>query len=428
MTRLWGVRRCSGLGLALVLAGCAGAPVPTPRATSPSASSGNPAPSVTVPAARLTPSPTSTVPASPTAALTDLGLALKLVVGGLAEPVYVTDSGDGSGRLFVVERAGRIRIVEPDGRLAAAPFLDIRSSIRSSYIEQGLLGLAFSTTYARDGRFYVDYTDRAGNTVIAAYQRLDAGHADPSSARVLLRIEQPYQNHNGGQLAFGPDGFLYVGMGDGGGAGDPQNNGQRLNTLLGKILRIDVNRGVPYAIPASNPFATRSGARPEIWDYGLRNPWRFSFDRQTGALFIGDVGQSVWEEIDALPAGRGGLDLGWRIMEGGACYAAATCDRQGLTLPVATYDHSRGDCAVVGGFVYRGTAYPALDGVYLFGDDCSGRIRAFRAAGAAGSPVTTAVVLETHLAISSFGQDDAGELYVCDLAGGAIYRLTARGG
>ncbi|HXR27011.1 MAG TPA: PQQ-dependent sugar dehydrogenase [Candidatus Baltobacteraceae bacterium] len=391
----------------------------TPQSSSAAPGSTPSTPPTTAPVATLTPSP------PPTAATFDpsrVNLGLQLVLSGLDQPVFATGAGDGSGRLFIVEQPGLILVVGADGKLAASPFLDLRSKVTCCG-ERGLLGLAFSPSYASDGHLFVDYTDTAGNTVVARFTRLDAGHADPASERVLLHIQQPFPNHKGGMLAFGPDGDLYIGMGDGGSEGDPQNNGQRLDTLLGKLLRIDVS-GDPYSVPASNPFVGRSGARPEIFDYGLRNPWRYSFDRQTGALFIGDVGQNLYEEVDAVPpGGPGGLDFGWRIMEGDSCYNATTCTRHGLTLPVYTYSHAFG-CAIVGGYVYRGTTYPALEGAYLFSDDCSGRIWGMDAASALRGPTSAKVLLESGLTVSSFGQDDAGELYICDL-GGKLYHITA---
>ena len=456
------LQRGAAILLVLALLGCTGSPTASPSApasgslaasSSPPGSSGTPsgspgptasatATATSRPTAKPTPRPTPRPTAPPTSALTGLRLSLQRVVSGLAQPVGVVAAGDGSGRLYVLERAGRIRLVDPSSGLQAAPFLDIRSLVGSGYGEQGLLGLAFSPTYASDGRFYVDYTDDSsatGNTIVAEYRRIDATHADPTSARILLRIQQPYQNHNGGQLAFGPDGDLYVGLGDGGSGGDPGDRAQNLGVLLGKILRIDVRSGassggLPYGIPSSDPFVGRAGARGEIWAYGLRNPWRFSFDRSTGDLLIGDVGQNLHEEVDLLPRGRGGQNLGWRIMEGISCYDPSSgCSRSGLTLPVATYDHGTGDCAVIGGFVYRGSSQPALAGIYLMGDECSGRIRGFveasaRSAAAAGRQVAAPILLDTSLTISSFGQGDDGTLYVCDLTGGAVYRILASRG
>lgn len=357
-----------------------------------------------------------------------LHVGLTTVVTGLQAPVGVVDSGDGSGRLFVVEQGGRIRIVR-DGRLVDVPFLDIADRI-SAGGERGLLGLAFHPGFPRDRRFFVDYTDTDGNTVVASFTvpTATADQADPGSEQVLLHIDQPYPNHNGGQLAFGSDGMLYVGMGDGGGGGDPNGNGQRTDTLLGKILRIDVDHRTadrPYAIPADNPFAT-GGGMPEIWALGLRNPWRFSFDTETHDLWIGDVGQGQWEEIDHQRAGTGaGANYGWNVMEGDHCYATGQqCDPSRFVAPVAEYGHDVG-CAVTGGYVGRGSAPgdAALRGVYVFGDYCSGRIWGLDATGPAGARPT--LLLESGRQISSFGQDATGALYLTDLAQGGLFRLTA---
>ncbi|MDQ7844643.1 MAG: PQQ-dependent sugar dehydrogenase [Armatimonadota bacterium] len=348
-------------------------------------------------------------------------LALRPVVTGLSAPVYLTHAGDRSGRLFVVEQEGRIRVVR-DGRLLARPYLDIRSRVVSGG-ELGLLSVAFHPRFADHGRFFVNYTTNQGGrlrTVIAEY-RAAPPDADVAGAaeRILLEIDQPFRNHNGGLNLFGPDGMLYIGMGDGGSAGDPYNAGQRLDTLLGKLLRIDVDGTAPYRIPPDNPFVARNGARGEIWAYGLRNPWRFSFDRATGRLFLADVGQHQWEEIDLVV--RGG-NYGWKIMEGAHCYSPPEgCDRTGLQLPIAEYDHSQG-CSVTGGYVYRGSRIPALVGRYLFGDYCSGRIWALTEA---GGNWAMAAVLTTDLRIASFGEDPAGELYVVDHAG-TVYLITAR--
>jgi len=348
-------------------------------------------------------------------------LALRLASGGLDAPVYVTHAGDRSGRLFVVEQDGRIRILR-DGTLLPRPFLDIRGKVVSGG-ELGLLSVAFHPRYAVTGRFFVNYTADSGGrlrTVIAEYRVSDDPDVADPAERVLLEIDQPFRNHNGGLNLFGPDGMLYIGMGDGGSAGDPLNNGQRLDTLLGKLLRIDVDGGAPYRVPPDNPFVTRPGARGEIWAYGLRNPWRFAFDRVGGALVLADVGQDQWEEVDLIA--RGG-NYGWRIMEGAHCYAPpAGCDRSGLALPVAEYDHTLG-CSITGGYVYRGTRLPALVGRYVFGDYCSGRIWVLTET--ARDRWTMAQVLRTNLRIASFGEDQAGELYVVDHAG-AVYRITSR--
>jgi len=349
-------------------------------------------------------------------------LGLRPVVTGLAAPVYVTHAGDRSGRLFVVEQEGRIRIIR-NGRLRARPFLDIRARVISGG-ELGLLSVAFHPRFGSNGRFFVNYTtDRGGRlrTVIAEYRASppDEDVAEVSEG-ILLEIDQPFRNHNGGLNLFGPDGMLYIGMGDGGSAGDPNNAAQRLDTLLGKLLRIDVDGGTPYRIPPDNPFVNRAGARDEIWAYGLRNPWRFSFDRMNGRLFLADVGQNQWEEIDLIE--RGG-NYGWRIMEGAHCFSPPDgCDRSGLELPIAAYDHSQG-CSVTGGYVYRGSRIRALAGRYLFGDYCSGRI--WILSETTRSRWSMAAALSTDLRISSFGEDQNGELYVVDHAG-TIYLITAR--
>ena len=301
---------------------------------------------------------------------------------GLVQPVHITHAGDGSGRIFIVEQSGRIR-VSSDGTLRQVPLLDIGTRI-SCCGERGLLSVAFPPGFGSKRHFYVDYTHTSGNTVVSRFRMgADPDVADPSSEQILLTIQQPYANHNGGQLAFGPDGYLYVGMGDGGSGGDPQNNAQNPASLLGKILRIDVESGAfPYAVPASNPFVTAAGYRPEIWALGLRNPWRSSFDRRTGDLYIADVGQNLYEEIDFQPAGgTGGENYGWRIQEGAHCYNPNPCDRTGLIQPVFEYDHSQG-CSVAGGFVYRGAIYPRMQGVSFFSDYCSGRVWGLRREGA----------------------------------------------
>jgi glucose/arabinose dehydrogenase len=348
-------------------------------------------------------------------------ITLKPVVSGLAAPVAVANAGDGSNRLFVVEQAGRVRLIV-GGVLQATPFLDISTKV-SCCGERGLLGLAFPPGYAAVGHFYVFYTDPAGAITLARYAvGASPDLADPNSGQVLLSVAHARTNHNGGQLAFGPgDGYLYAGLGDGGGSGDPDGNGQNTNTLLGKILRLDVESGAtPYAIPAGNPFAS-GGGRPEIWAYGLRNPWRFSFDRQTGDLYIADVGQGGWEEVDHQPAGAaGGANYGWNIMEGAHCYNAATCDPNGLTLPVAEYDHSLG-CAVIGGYLYRGSAQPALAGLYFYADECQGRVWGLQQGGGGWE---SRQLLRAAINPSTFGEDEAGEIYLADYSGGTLYRVV----
>jgi glucose/arabinose dehydrogenase len=340
---------------------------------------------------------------------------------GLSRPVQMTHAGDGSGRLFVVEQAGRIRLID-DGELVATPFLDISDRV-SCCGERGLLGLAFPPGYSSKGYFYVNYTGASGDTVVARFLVTgDPSAADAGSEEVILTIDQPYSNHNGGQLAFGPDGYLYIGTGDGGSGGDPQNNAQDRLSLLGKILRIDVESGSgPYAIPEGNPFADVDDAQPEIWALGLRNPWRFSFDTETGDLFIADVGQGDYEEINVQPAAStGGENYGWRILEGSHCYESDPCDTRGLELPVFEYDHSLG-CSVTGGFVSRSGTWPRLDGVYLFGDYCSGRVWGLREAVDSWEGRQLA---ETGFAISGFGIDELGAVYVLDYGSGTVAAVT----
>ncbi len=338
---------------------------------------------------------------------------------GLEAPLYLT-APPGDARLFVVEQPGRIRVIK-DGQLLPRPFLDITAKVGYGG-ERGLLGLAFHPRYAQNGWFYVDYTDGNGDTRVERYAAPPAGDtADPLSAHQVLFVAQPYANHNGGDVLFGPDGMLYIGMGDGGSGGDPHGNGQSLGTLLGKLLRLDVDGGDPYAVPPDNPFVGRAGARGEIWAYGLRNPWRLAFDSTGGLLYIADVGQNAWEEVDVAPAGAKGLNYGWNRMEGTHCFNSALCDRQGLTLPVLEYGHSDG-CAIVGGFVYRGRAIPALTGRYLYSDYCNGWLRSFRYQGGAATEQRAWRVVSPGQVLS-FGQDAAGELYVL-AAAGVVYRLA----
>jgi glucose/arabinose dehydrogenase len=356
-----------------------------------------------------------------------LTVGLDTVVSGLNAPLAITSAGDGSGRIFVTEQGGQIRIVR-DGTLVATAFLDIASRITSGG-ERGLLGLAFHPRFPSDPRFFVNYTDTNGDTQVSSFTVDPATPdvADPSSEVKILHIAQPYANHNGGAVLFGPDGFLYISTGDGGSGGDPQGNGQSLTTLLGKILRIDVDRtdgAQPYAIPPDNPFVGRTDARPEIFLFGLRNPWRISFDRATRDLWIGDVGQSAWEEVDVARAGTSGENYGWNTMEGNHCFNPPSgCTKTGLTLPVAEYGHDAG-CTVIGGNVYRGTAQPALTGGYFFGDYCSGTIWAIDPGSDALREPT--VVREGSASLSSFGEDEAGELYATDIGGGKLLRVTGQ--
>jgi glucose/arabinose dehydrogenase len=356
---------------------------------------------------------------------------LQPIVSGLEIPVGIANAGDGSGRLFTLEKVGRIRIVR-NGALADIPFLDISDRVGSSASEQGLLGLAFHPNYDENGLFFVNYTDQQGDTVVARFSvSADPDRADPASETVILRLEQPASNHNGGHLAFGPDGYLYIGTGDGGAANDRFDNGQNGGTLLGAMLRLDVDGSQPYSVPADNPFVGDPAARDEIWAIGLRNPWRYSFDRLTGDLYVADVGENQYEEVSVLQAEQtmeratipGGQNYGWPIMEGTHCFPEdRACDQTGLILPVVEYDHSQG-CSVTGGYVYRGQEYPRLTGVYLFGDYCSGRI--WGLAPTEDSAWLVAELAQADVRLSSFGEDEAGELYLLDMERGELYRLTA---
>jgi glucose/arabinose dehydrogenase len=355
-------------------------------------------------------------------------IGLELVAEGFAEPLFVTDANDDSGRLFVVEKGGTIRILD-GGAAVETPFLDITDRVGSSGYEQGLLGLAFAPDYASSGLFYVNYTDQAGNTVVSRFSVTDnPDMANAGSETLVLRQEQPYPNHNGGIMLFGPDNYLYIGFGDGGSGGDPMGNAQRLDTWLGKILRIEVDptqvpEGEPYGIPEDNPFVNEEGALPEIWAYGLRNPWRFSFDLETGDMWIGDVGQGDIEELDLLPISlEPGQNLGWNITEGTACYLESGCDTSGFLLPVLEYIHEEGSCSVTGGYVYRGEDIPDLVGTYLFADYCSGLL--WGGGQDANGDWVMSAPISTGMSISSFGEDDAGNLYVTDLAGGGVYRVA----
>jgi len=343
------------------------------------------------------------------------------VAEGLDAPLGLTHAGDGSERVFVVEQSGAIRIID-DGALLEEPFLDVASAIVAGG-EQGLLGLAFHPDYKRNGLFFINYTDINGDTVVAEVQTSDdLNRADEGSVRPLLHIEQPFANHNGGQLAFGPDGYLYIATGDGGSAGDPEGNGQNTEALLGKLLRVDVDSGDPYGIPDDNPFV-RGGGAPEVWAFGLRNPWRFSFDSETDDLWIADVGQGNFEEINRSQSDRDGLNYGWNVMEGSQCFEGSGCDESDKVLPISGYAHDLG-CSVTGGYVYRGDDSPALTGGYIFGDYCSGTIWGVDAR--ATNFTEPAELLQSELSISSFGVDEEGELYLTDLNGGRVFKVVAR--
>lgn len=349
-------------------------------------------------------------------------ITLTPVVSGLTQPVHVTHAGDGSGRLFVVERAGTIRIIK-NGTLLSTAFLDITTRVKSSATEQGLFSVAFPPTYATDGAFYVNYTNTAGNTVVARYHvTADPDVADSTNEEIVLTVNQPDVNHNGGQLAFSPnDGYMYIGMGDGGGSGDPQNNAQNQNSLLGKMLRVDVATNT-YTIPPDNPFVGTPGTKGEIWALGLRNPWRFSFDRQTSDLYIGDVGQNSWEEVDfQLASSNGGENYGWRCKEGTHDFNTAGCSGLTLIPPIHEYSHSQGDHSITGGFVYRGLNYCQMQRIYFYGDFESGRIWGLQFDGSNWQ--SSGVLLSAGFNISTFGEDEAGNLYVADYGGGTIYMI-----
>lgn len=344
-----------------------------------------------------------------------------VVKQGLEQPVYLTHAGDGSTRLFAVEQPGRIRILQ-DQTLLPRSFLNITDRVLSGG-ERGLLGLAFHREYSRNGRFFVHYTRKPdGATVIAEYHRGATSTAASPEERVLLTVAQPYPNHNGGMICFGPDGYLYIGLGDGGSGGDPENRAQNPDELLGKILRIDVDRDDPYGIPPDNPYA-QGGGRAEIYALGLRNPWRFSFDGKTGELWVADVGQYTWEEINLVA--RGG-NYGWRAMEGAHCFNPPTsCKTPQILSPIAEYSHEKGRCSVIGGYVYRGRELPDLTSNYVYGDYCSGEIFALPPIQKDSQVTQPHPLLKTSFRISSFGEDATGELYVLDHNGG-IYRLSPR--
>lgn len=350
-------------------------------------------------------------------------IALKKVADNIPSPVFLTHAGDGSGRLYIVGQEGFIFILQKK-KVLEKPFLNIKKKVRSGG-EMGLLGLAFHPGFKHNKRFFVNYTSSRGglHTVIAEYKAVDGLKADENSQKILLKIGQPYPNHNGGGIVFGPDGYLYIGMGDGGAGNDPQNRAQNLNELLGKMLRINVDKtdgASLYSIPADNPFVNTEGARPEIWSYGMRNPWRFSFDALTKKLFAADVGQDEREEIDIIEKGG---NYGWRITEGATCTPAinAQCDKSGFAPPLFDYNHDEG-CSVTGGYVYRGKQIPKLCGAYLFGDYCSGNIWGLRAEGKKTTKYKL-LIKSSGLNISSFGEDADGELYVLDLKG-AVYKIV----
>ena len=399
--------------LVFVLSACTGTNTPPPTSTTPDSASPTALPPTSIPA---TPTPTQ-IPstATPPDASTfpdPNAYTWQLLVSGLQRPVDFQVNG--SGRFFVLEKVGRIRIIE-NGQLLDTPFLDISERVGSSSNEQGLLGLAFHPQYAQNGRFFVNYTDNNGDTVLARFQvTSDPNVADPNSAVRLLGVDQPFANHNGGVLVFGPDGYLYAGLGDGGSQGDPFDNAQDTNNLLGKILRLDVDSAEPYAIPPDNPFGN------EIWQYGLRNPWRISFDRATNDLYIGDVGQNQWEEVDFLEAGSpGGTNFGWSYREGTHDYKGNA--PAGVVDPVAEYSHSEGGCSLTGGYVYRGSM-PEWNGIYLYGDYCTGFMWGLIHT---DNGWQAQRLFDLDINITSFGQDESGEIYLVG-DGGGVYRLAPK--
>ena len=354
-------------------------------------------------------------------AIEDPQLNFELLIDNFDGMLYLTHAGDGSGRIFLVFQDGQVHILE-DGEVNRTPFLDIEDQLRSGG-EQGLLSIAFHPEYESNGRFYVSYTrDGDGASVISEFRvSVDANLADMTTEQVILTVSQPFSNHNGGLIKFGPDGYLYIGLGDGGSGGDPLEHGQNRATLLGSLLRIDVDNldDQPYTIPADNPFVGLLDVREEAFAYGLRNPWRFSFDRCDGRLFLGDVGQSEIEEVDLIESGA---NYGWNTMEGSDCFDPSfNCNSAGLELPIAEYRHGAGNCSITGGYVYRGENYPSLQGHYIYGDFCTGQIWTLFQ-NADGEWINFANE-DTDFTIASFGEDEAGELYIVDI-GGAIYRIT----
>jgi glucose/arabinose dehydrogenase len=410
------LRRLLAFLLISALAACAAPnlphpPPPTPDTPLPTSSSPTALPAPSTPTDLSSPSTPSLPPQAVTFPNAD-EFTWQLIVSNLVRPVDL--QAEGSGRLFVVEKGGHIHIIE-NGRLLEEPFLDIEDRVNDSSNEMGLLGLAFHPNYAQNGYFFVNYTGSGGDTFISRFRVSDdPNKADPASELNLLRVKQPFPNHNGGVLTFGPDGYLYAGLGDGGLADDPFGNAQSLKTFLGKILRLDVDAAEPYAIPPDNPFGD------EIWAYGLRNPWRMAFDRLTGDLYIADVGQNAWEEINYLAAGSpGGVNFGWDYREGAHPFEGNA--PAGLTDPIAEYSHNEGGCSVTGGYVYRG-AMPEWNGIYLYGDYCTGFIWGLIQVNGAWQ---AQVLFDTDVNITSFGQDERGEVYlVAD--GGGVYQLVRK--
>ena len=391
-----------------------------------------PAAAATCPSTASLAPPQAPAPGAPPA---NLSLRLEQINNAglaLTFPLFLTAPPGDTGRLFVVEKGGTIKIVNRTTNALIGTFLDI-SNLVSAGGEQGLLGLAFDPQYATNGRFYVSYTDTGGNSVIARYlaDPMNANVAQITADRIILTLTQPFSNHNGGMIAFGPDNFLYIGFGDGGSGGDPGNRAQNLGVLFGKLLRIDVSQGAPaqpaYTVPADNPCVGQAGAKEEIWSIGLRNPWRWSFDRQSGDLYIADVGQGDREEVDfsssASGAGRG-TNYGWNITEGSNCYPpGSSCNKTGIALPSVDYTHAAGACSITGGYVYRGAAIAALQGTYFYSDFCAGFVRSFRAVNGLVTEHSDWTALNPGGNVTSFGEDTAGEIYVMTQQGG-LFRIT----
>lgn len=371
--------------------------------------------------------PVGSAPPIPSAPMPK-NIKFETVASGLADPLFVTHAGDASNRLFIVLRGGQI-LIHKNNAINPTPFLDVNSLLATAGNEQGLLGLAFDPSYETNGKFYITYTDTSGAITLARYTVSANPDIANTTGEVLLSESKSFANHNGGMIAFGPDGYLYMSVGDGGGGGDPDNNGQDRTVLFGKILRLDVSAAGAYQIPPTNPYYNNANPaiKQEIWAYGVRNPWRFSFDRSTGDLYIGDVGQNAQEEVDFQLAGAsGGQNYGWRVMEGNLCYDAATCTPPVKYVPpVAVYDHGANDsngCSVTGGYVYRGSNFPDLEGVYLYADFCYGKIWGMRQ-NASNQWVST-LIANTGYSIASFGEDEQGNLYVLDYRDGNVFRIA----
>jgi glucose/arabinose dehydrogenase len=400
-------------------------PTPQPDDPDPTPVDPEPTPEDPTPAPEEEPTPVETpteaVPEEEAIDLYGFEIDVDEVTGGLNAPVGVVSANDGSNRIFIIEKDGTISVVQ-DGRVQDERFLGIPERVNSGGSEQGLLGLAFHPNFAENNQFFVNYTDTNGDTVISHFAAEDDGNrGNPESEDIIMQIEQPASNHNGGHLLFGPDGYLYIGMGDGGGAGDTYGNAQNGGTLLGAMLRIDVDGDAPYGIPGDNPFLDNDDVRDEIWAIGLRNPWRYDFDAVTSDLHIADVGQNRIEEVNFQPADSpGGENYGWPIMEGSECYQADDCDQTGLILPVTEYTRDMG-CSITGGNVYRGADFPEMAGVYFFSDFCSGNIWGLVNI---DGEWQNRLFLETGFSVTSFGEDESGELYLVDMNSGILYQIV----